>query len=267
MSRPELPPVAHGQLSPIPSGWPIRTASGSGVWRLAPPRARGLARALTVTPAVLVGAGAVGLMVWGGVHPYLFWMLGKGGLAKFGLLTAAGAAAARWSSRLVSWQLRRLAGLHRTVASLRGSRPGSLVRVVGTVRAEQPFAAAVSGQPAVVVHYETRAPHQPPRHQLRGIDFLLDVDASEAVRVAVKDCYFDDRPSLETSTPTDLSVVGAADGGRYWEARLGPGDRVEALGVLVRQVDPALAGGPGRSPPLRLVIQASPRLPLFLRKV
>jgi hypothetical protein len=42
---------------------------------------------------------------------------------------------------------------------------------------------------------------------------------------------------------------------------------VEAVGVLVREVDPGVTGGPGRAPGLREVIQASPRLPLLLRKL
>jgi hypothetical protein len=32
-------------------------------------------------------------------------------------------------------------------------------------------------------------------------------------------------------------------------------------------VDPTVAAGPGRTPGLRIVIQASPRLPLLLRKL
>jgi hypothetical protein len=270
MSEPAPPDSETNALAPIQDGWPLRTVTGNAVWKLVPPRARSLARVLTVLPATLFVSGLVGMTLWIGGGFYVWWMIGKGSVGKFGFLAASAAGLARFSSRLVRWQLRRLAALHVSVGSLRGSPPGSLVRVVGTVRAETPFAAAVSGEPAVLTLYETRPASGPTSHQLRGVDFHLDVDGSEeSIRVAVKDAYFDERHALESDSPANFGVVGSGLSGRtrYREARLAPGDRVEALGVLVREVDPLLTGGPGRAPGLRLVIRASPHLPLLLRKL
>jgi hypothetical protein len=256
-------------LVPIKSGWPLRTATGHGVWRLAPPRAQPIARVLALTPAALFVGGLVALSIRSHGGLWIYWMLGKGGIAKLGFLTAAGAGLARLSSRLASWQLRRIAQVRASIASLRGSPAGSLVRVVGVVRAPEPFTSAVSGQPAVLAHYQSRPEGAPPQHEVRGIDFLLELEGGEAVRVAVEDAYFDDRLGPETTTPADLAVVGGAGSGsvRYREALLAPGDTVEAVGVLVRAPDPALSAGPGRSPALRMIIQAGPRMPLLLRKI
>ncbi len=276
MSEPASPDRSRNSLAPIADGWPLRTVTGNAIWKLVPPRARPLAKVLAVLPATLFVTGLVGLAVWTGGKLYVWWLISKGGITKFGFLAASAAGLARFSARIVRWQLRRLAAMHVTVASLRGSPPGSLVQVIGTVRAEVPFQAAVSGEPAVLAHYEVRLDSGTSAHQVRGVDFFLDVDGSESVRVAVQEAYLDDRQVFETATPANLSVAfpvscfemgESAKGARYREARLGPGDRVEAVGVLVREVDPSIAGGPGRTPGLRVVIQASPRLPLLLRKL
>jgi hypothetical protein len=268
----ELAPPDSGSnaLAPVQDGWPLRTVTGNAVWKLVPPQARPLARVLSVLPATLFVGGLVGVALWTGGNFYIWWMLGKGSFTKVGFLAAGAAGLARFSARLVRWQLRRLASLHVSMATLRGSPPGSLVRVVGTVRAETPFAAAVSGQPAVMTRYEVRPASGPASHQLRGVDFYLDVDgADETIRVSVKDAYFDDHPAVDSDRPANFGVVGG--GGccdtRYREARLAPGDRIEAVGVLVREVDPLLTGGPGRAPGLRQVIRASAHLPLLLRKL
>jgi hypothetical protein len=267
----ELAPPDSGSnvLAPIQDGWPLRTVTGNAVWKLVPPQARPLARVLTVLPATLFVGGLVGMTLWTGGSLYLWWIIGKGGVTKLGFLAAGAAGLARLSARLVRWQLRRLASLHVSLASLRGSPPGSLVRVVGTVRAEAAFAAAVSGEPAVMTRYEVRPASGPASHQLRGVDFYLDLEgAGESVRVSVKDAYFDDRHALESNTPANFGVVGSGScDTRYREARLAPGDRIEAVGVLVREVDPQITGGPGRAPGLRQVIRASPHLPLLLRKL
>jgi hypothetical protein len=264
-----LPPdTPRTALAPIPDGWPLRSVRGNAIWKLVPPRARPLAKVLAVLPVTVFVSGLVWLAVWTGGKFYFWWLIGKGGVTKIGFLAAAAAGLARFSARIVRWQLRRLAALHVTVASLRGSPPGSLVRVVGTVRGEAAFTAAVSGEPAVLAHYEVRPEEGTGSHQVRGVDFFLDVDGSEAVRISVKDAYFDDRHTLETADPAIFDVIGrTGTAAQYREARLAPGDRVEAVGVLVREVDPSLPAGPGRAPGLRVVLQASPRLPLLLRKL
>jgi hypothetical protein len=268
MSELEPPDRHRNALAPIPDGWPLRSVSGNAFWKLVPRRARPLACVLSALPVTVVVSGLLGLAVWTGGQFYIWWLIGKGGVTKLGFLAAATAGMARFSARLVRWQLRRLAAMHVTVASLRGCPPGSLVRVVGTVRAEAAFTAAVSGEPAVLAHYEVRPDTGPRSHLVRGVDFFLDVDGSDAVRVAVADAYFDDRHALETPTPANFAVVGHTGlGARYREARLAPGDRVEAVGVLIREVDPRVPCGPGREPGLRVVLQASPRLPLLLRKL
>jgi hypothetical protein len=264
---PSLPAADTGEqaLVPVSGGWPLCTATGNAVWKLTPPAAQPLARVLALTPVVAFSGAVLAALLYTRSGVWIFWAA-KGGFAKLVSLGAGGAALVRLSARLVNWQLRRLAALHVSVASLRGSPPGSLVRVVGTVRAPEPFTSAVTGKPAVLAHYEARGESEH-RHHVRGIDFLLDIDDSEPVRVAVKKAYFDGRPGEETDTAADPAVVPLHGAGRitYREARIAPGDRVEAVGVLVREVDPTASAGPGRAPPLRLVIQGGPRLPVLLR--
>ena len=191
----------RNDLAPNPDGRPLRSVTGNAIWKLVPPRARPLAKVLTVLPVGVFVGGMMGLAVWSG-NFFVWWlMLGKGGVTKLGFLAAATAGMARFSARIVRWQLHRLAALHVTVASLRGCPPGSLVRVEGRVRAEAAFTAAVSGQPAVLAHYEARPESGASSHQVRGVDFFLDVDGSEAVRVEVAEAYFDDRDVHETVEP------------------------------------------------------------------
>jgi hypothetical protein len=256
-----LPPEAREQaLEPVANGRLLRTSVGVPMWKLVPPPARTLAWALVATPAAALMVGLLGPVANG--HDLktslLYWLVAIGG----GAVLFRARALLRWCTRVANARLRR-AALHVTAGSLRGSPAGSLVRVMGTVLAPEPFVSAVMGKPAVLAVYEGT----PAYHQVRGIDFMLEVDGGEAVRVAVQDAYFDEAAREESAAVARFRVVGNEAGFFWREARIGPGDRVEAIGVLVREVDPTLAAGPGRDPPLRCVIRARGRTPLLLRRV
>jgi hypothetical protein len=248
-------------MVPVANGWPLRICVGQGLWRTMPPGARRLAGVLFALPMGLLGVGVTGVAAAIGdasAVPLVAWFLALGG----GLILAWLPLLFRLSTRLASRRLRRRAALHATAGSLRGSPPGSLVRVIGTVHAPEPFVSAVIGKPAVLALYEAGVGN----HQVRGIDFILEVDGGESVRVAVRDAYLDESPLQETTRPADLLVVGSAGEATWREARIGPGDRVEVIGMLVREVDPTLAAGPGREPPLRWVIRAGAGMPLLVRR-
>jgi hypothetical protein len=266
MSASEDLPTGTQALVPVAHGWPLRTVSGNAVWKLLPERAQALARVLAVTPAVLASGVVLALIFrWSHGTMRLFFLPFKG--LKIGYLAVAGAGLARLSGRLFGWQLRRVAAAHATSASLREARDGALVRVVGRVLATEPFTAALSGRPAVLCHYEVRGGGVAAQHEVRGIDFLLEIDEGEPLLVSVREAFLEDRPGKITAEPADASVLGArvGDGVEYREARLSPGDRIEALGVLTRQIDPTLSGGPERAPPLRMVVRAGAHVPLLLR--
>jgi hypothetical protein len=266
VSASEDPPAPSQALAPVTHGWSLRTVSGNAAWKLVPERARPLARVLALTPAVLAGGALLAFLTFTHGTTWIFWVSFKG--AKVGYLAVAGAGLARLSGRLVGWQLRRLAEAHATVASLRGARDGALVRVVGKVLAAESFTAAVSGRPAVLCHYEVRGGGMAAWHHVRGIDFLLEIDDGEPLLISVREAFLEDGPDTVSQQPAHPSVLGARTGANvvYREARLGPGDRIEALGVLSRQIDPTLSAGPERAPPLRLVVRAGGRLPLLVRK-
>jgi hypothetical protein len=210
MSASEDLPAASQALTPVTHGWSLRTVSGNAAWKLVPERARPLARVLALTPAVVAGGALAALMLFTHRTTWIFWVSFKG--AKLGYLAVAGAGLARLSGRLVGWQLRRVAEAHATVASLRGAREGALVRVVGKVLAAQPFTAAVSGLPAVLCHYEVRGGGAPARHDVRGIDFLLEIDDGEPLLVSVREAFLEDQPDTVTDQPTHPSVLGARAG-------------------------------------------------------
>jgi hypothetical protein len=269
---PTWPSSNTALAQPPRDGALIAACVGGSIVALLPDRARMLARVLTAIPAVALVGGFLGLLVWtGGSHWWIYYHLAKGGLVKVGLVGAGATGIARFSSRLVAWQMRRLAAFHRSVASLRAAHEGEFVRIEGVVQGGAAFAAAVSGAAAVLAHYEIRTGSRV-HHQIRGVDFLLAIEGGEAVRITVAESFFDMKTGGAIEEPADPGVVRRApDEGStrvsYREARIAPGDRVEAMGVLVREPDPALASGPARTPPLRLVLRGSARIPLLLRKV
>jgi hypothetical protein len=265
------------RLTPVEHGWPIRFSFGASTWRLAPPRAHPLIRLLSWVPAVgLFGAATSLVLTMGRTGgPFLPWyLLAKGATAKIGLVAAAGASMGRVWGRAAAWFLRRTAVVYGRIAGIGPPLHGQLVRVVGTVRSDAAFRSAVSGHPAVLVHYEVR-PDSPLnrqehrlRHEVRGIDFLIDTGLGEPVRIHTRDAFIIDAPGGTTRHPVDPAVVGGdTEDDLYREARIGPRDEIEAIGVLAYEVDPDGERAHPRDLPRRLTLRGTRRFPLLLRKV
>jgi hypothetical protein len=156
--------------------------------------------------------------------------------------------------------------LHGLPADL-GSSAGP-VRLRGEVEVIVPgFESPGSKQP--VVFARSLFLNQPrPGHprslsdEMRGVDFRLRLPSGERVEVAAADVRLDarpariPRPNLEElhrrggdMDPPLLAGLGGL-AGLVREANLRPGDTVEALGVLVRQVNPGGDAVTGRGTPL-----------------
>jgi hypothetical protein len=265
------------RLTPVEHGWCIRRAFGSSTWRLAPARAQPLVRILSWVPALGVFGVLTSLCVIVAARGHLilpwYLMAAKGGTLKIGLVGAAGAGLGRLWGRAAAWFLRRTAVVYGRIAGMGPPLHGQLVRIVGTVRSDASFRSAVSGLPAVFVHYEVipdpgrhRSAHRR-RNDVRGIDFLVDTGVGEPVRIHAQDAFITDAPDGKTRKPADLRLVGGAPNALYREARLGPRDEIEAIGVLSYEVDPDGERDHPRDLPRRLTLRGTRRFPLLLRKV
>jgi hypothetical protein len=262
------------RLLPTPDGWRIRRSVGHRTWQLAPPRAQPLVRVLAWTPVVALVGGVVSIQLVGHFHGgfWWVWMLGKGGVFKVGLVGAAGKALGRLSGRLTAWYLRTIAGLRLTVGSLRKRREGDLVRLRGKVAAGQSFTSAVSGQPAVLANYEVRARDRKQSasgfDEVRGIDFLVEIEEGETVRVTAEDAFLTASPAGSAHDPASLSPGLFLPGGTACrEVRIGPGDTVELIGILGREVDPTADRYNPRELPTQFVLRGTRRLPLLVRPI
>jgi hypothetical protein len=265
------------RLPPVEHGWRIRQAFGSATWRLAPPRAQPLVRLLSWVPAVGVFGAFTSacVVVAARGHLLLPWylMAAKGGTLKIGLVGAAGAGLGRLWGRTAAWFLRRTAVVYGRIAGIGPPLHGQLVRIVGTVRPEASFRSAVSGQPAVFVHYEVvpgatrdRSPYRR-RNDVRGIDFLVETGLGEPVRIHAQDAFIIDPPRGNVREPAEIGVIGDAGRAVYREARIGPRDEIEAIGVLSYEVDPDGERAHPRDLPRRLTLRGTRRFPLLLRKL
>jgi hypothetical protein len=140
--------------------------------------------------------------------------------------------------------------------------PTGTVRVVGRVRAlGQAF--AVPGEPQPVIFAHTRYPQARSdgtpgkfqREDVRGLTLEIDLPTGASVRVAPDLVRLVDREAVVPEVGREVRwKLGAAwEGwrkGKLRRGRLREGDRVEAVGQLVRDVNVQGAGGPGRSVPM-----------------
>jgi hypothetical protein len=268
---------AEGQLPerlrPVPGGWRIRRSPRNQTWRLAPPRTQAVVRVLSWTPYALAAGTVVGLHF--GLHSvvWVFWIVSKGWLVKAGTVAATGFTAGRLLGRLIGWYLRVVAGLELTVGSLHRHREGDPVRLRGVVRGDRQFASAVSGLPAVLVHYQVRATDRRAAHlsfdEMRGIDFLVDVPGGATVLVAAAEADITGGAHASTTEPADVSIMVALQPGanRCQETRIAPGDPVEVIGVVSRELDPDGQRTSSRDLPQQLVLRGTRRLPLLVRSL
>jgi hypothetical protein len=277
---PDLPDDGDSRaLVAAERGLALRSATGRAGWGLLP----GGTQRLTSTVSGAVAAVS-GLSV---------------GIATIGFLGVRAAVAGAGAGAAVWWLTRALVGPVARLAGRLGSRRGSLaeakagarIQVLGTVRARGTFKSAVSGRPAVVAHYAVLPDVGTRRDLVRGVDFEIETADGLAVTVGASDLHLTAPLGPPTFSPTDFAVLGrpgpdhptqrlsfwqrqSAPAGQlpavqvaYREALLAPGDAVEAVGVLVREVHPdAPADGAGRSPRLRLRLEPGRLLPVMIRK-
>ncbi len=152
-------------------------------------------------------------------------------------------------------QLRRL----RRIAPWHPGQPSSAyrARVVGRIEpAASILAATGSRTPSVycrVIYYEARSNGKPShvmREDVRGVPFHVRLETGEALRIDPAAIHLLESPTrLEREVdPLVLRALGAATrgrGARMYETTLAPGDRIEAIGRIVREVSPSGTSGPG----------------------
>jgi hypothetical protein len=156
---------------------------------------------------------------------------------------------------------------------------GTLVRVVGTVAPQATVRTLFRGVPAVLFRNRITV-----ADETRGLDFLLDLDGGERVKVVVRRAFLLESPT-RTREPPDCGPVSAHSVDRRWvlrsdlfqdpgrdslarryESSIGPGDRIEVCGVVCQIRAPDLEGGLLRVPPMRHVLAAGEDLPLLVRR-
>jgi hypothetical protein len=141
---------------------------------------------------------------------------------------------------------------------------GEIVRLRGTV-VDDGLPRAAGGADAVVCRHSVRnALGSVLSEGIVAHDFDLLLDTGEAIRVQV-----------ETAAGLHALVVldGAEDHwagqglvkGWFCESRLRPGDEVEMVGTLLREIDPRAAAHGFRKPPVRWTLIPAPSQPLVLR--
>lgn len=295
---PDRPPPGD-VLPPVARGWLVRRVTSLLPWRQVALSRRRAAQAATVAAV----GGSVALYPWllalglpgyrlprqAAVLTYMVAFSLVQGLS-FVLRTARALAQRRAFARPLTVAL----------------RPGCVVKVRGRIEASEPFSAALSGAPVVVARYLDNRRTWPKRDETRAIDFALRPEGSDAqpIRISARDVALVDRPRGKfpyteshprgpQRTPLLLSpmmllpenmaaavgmTMGAGLGlwigitanrarARCAEARVGPGDEVEVVGIVDEEVD--VAGRPtlGRDLPMRTVIRAAPGMPLLVRLV
>jgi hypothetical protein len=165
--------------------------------------------------------------------------------------------------------------------------PGTLVAVTGVIPEQATIRTLFRGRPAVLFRHLLAGVRE-----TRGIDFLLDLPWGERVRVSARQAVLLDRPvpapeplACGPVSAYRLSLAGRAaleppppQGRRFgpfgrfrqrqaFEASVGPGSRVEVVGVVDQQADPDAASSFDRHTPVELVLRAPGDAPLYVRSV
>jgi hypothetical protein len=155
----------------------------------------------------------------------------------------------------VAVRVRKLAQ-HSALADFSG---GGLVRLVGVVEAPDIDVghAAFSGAPAVVSHHEVgeRGGGSVER-TLTAHDFSLRLSDGSKVKVMAGDAAAHRALWLVDPHP-DRWKGDRAKGGWFCESRVAPGDHVEVIGRLSREVDPNAERASDRQPALSWIVVAA----------
>jgi hypothetical protein len=142
---------------------------------------------------------------------------------------------------------------------------GQIVRLRGKVVEDGLLRAAASGPDAILCR-------QFVRNALGGVlsegmlvhDFDLLLDSGDAIRVHAETAAGLRALVLLDSAEDHWEGQGLTRGW-FCESRLLPGDDVEVIGTLLREIDPRAAAHGFRRPPVRWTLIAAPSQPLVLR--
>jgi hypothetical protein len=171
---------------------------------------------------------------------------------------AAGPWLARSARRL--WQRRRMRRCRSWDGA--GPPPPGATRVTGRVRGlGEAFLPPGERQPVVYVRTRfwqatgTGRPAGPAREDVRGVFLEIELDGEEAVRVAPEAVFLMGGesvvPELGPQVRWKLGAPWAGPlKGRLRRGKLREGDRVEAVGEVVREVNTQGAASPGRGVPM-----------------
>jgi hypothetical protein len=273
LAAPEPPPM--GALTANGSGWLV--GEGDVMLRLHPRLMRA-----TVPAAVWLGVFVPDLVDLVGLPHRVPVMIGAG---------LVWGVAIGQTIRLVSRVLvRRHLGRALRPSRLTEVPPGTLVGVTGVIPEQPTISTMFRGRPAVLFRHALAGVRE-----TRGIDFLLELPSGERVRVSARQAVLLDRPVMVPEplacgpvSAYRLSLTGRAalepppaQGRRFgrfgrvrrfrqrqaFEASVGPGSRVEVVGVVDQQADPDAASSFDRHIPVELVLRAPGDAPLYVRSV
>jgi hypothetical protein len=261
-------PPTEGDLPPNRTGWLVAVKPMGG--RLHP--------RLPLVVACFAGAGALLAACAGFVwhRPPLMLAALLGALVPLSIVCAL-ELVARYGLR------RRFAEADRPVR-LADVTPGTVVRLSGVITVQPSVPTLFRGVPAVLFRNCVQN-----ADEVRGIDFDLDLDGGQQARVCVRGAFLVDRPTRAQQAPAcgpvyagpssegfrarlrsallaEPSPVFRSFGDRY-ESSVGPGDRVEVVGVLHPELAPDAAAPFARLAPWRFVLRAGARQPLLVRRL
>jgi hypothetical protein len=210
-----------------------------------------------------------------------FWTPGAMGLV--GGLTVAAAGLLRMVNERF---------LHKTmdrappVGSLKGLPAGRRASLRGTILSEGTFSSAYSRRPVVLVRYVGSVVRHSgrvldgvgrPFQQLRGTgSFILQTDGGERVRIETRQSYLvaplswirtETGDGASMSSATIETPRGLVTGMIHHEFGVGPGDRVDVLGVVDEEVDPAGVRSGPRGALTMPILRAGGLFPLLVREV
>lgn len=220
-------------------------------------------KVLTVVYAIPVAAAFV-TKIFVGAHPS-----GYAKMAMFGLLGLEGAI-------LVARRLAGARGLERMAVNfaLRRSHRTRYVTAEGIAVADAPpFLSELSGREAVLTRTIKKAAGQIPSTDTTvGVPFSIRTDTGKTYEIDLSDDLFFDEPP---PAPFDATVASPhtahcqnddSEGPpTAWESRVGPGDRICVLGIVVEVPSPDGEREGPRSPPMVSMLTGSASSPLVIR--
>jgi hypothetical protein len=262
-------PPGDGPLAPNGTGWLV--GAGGTIRRLFPRGAR------VADSTVALAAFWPAVAGWLGLQP-------AGLSALVGIALLVGLALSPWLA-LRTWSarhLRRQLAAAACIGRPDDAPPGTLVRLTGVVVDQPTVPSLFLGRPSVLFRNRLGL-----ADEVRGIDFVIECEGGERLRVSARDAVLMDPPVRTPWPPACGPVVASAFGSpfphlrpaergarlgrlssrRAGESSVGPGDRVEVAGLLERGPAPDGSAVPGRGTPLASRLRAAPGGLLIVRKV